>query len=401
MSSLLAKLRFRASDTLRMAARRIAPPGAAAAPAYYNIGADKLPPHAPRALIIYTTYAIRQFLAGTLDSFPGLNKHVIYWESTEMIRLLNEAGYIVDYVDLRHPPAIDWNRYRVVIDERDHLKDAPAVPGQTRIYYSTSNHWFFHNMSELTRTQWFHDRHGIWLPPKRQIAPILSDEYSDIMTYYGTDFQANLYHARPIKHQLDISTVFTPPYHKKNIEQSRKNFLWLSGGGMMFKGADIVMEAFAGVPDAHLYIAGNCQDESRFWDWCKPLFDKHSNMHYLGWVDVMSQKFQDIANNCIGIAYPSSTEGGPSAVAQALHYGLIPLVTRASNVRAEHLGFIVDGKTDKELIADLQRAIREVMALPANELAQRSDAVRNFALTTHTRDTYSKSFQKLIERLAR
>jgi len=84
-------------------------------------------------------------------------------------------------------------------------------------------------------------------------------------------------------------------------------------------------------------------------------------------------------------------------VAQTIQNGLIPIVTPISLVRAETLGYSIDGETAEEMINSIISRVREVMSLSNKELEKKSDAVRAFALKNHTRKAYSESFQKLID----
>lgn len=392
------QLRFRTANILRKLSKRISPQKAVIS--FPNIGAAKLPNNAPRALVIFSTPGIQRYVEGRFDeNEPFFNKHTIYWETVEIVRQLNRHGYIVDYADNRTIFPGDWKRYAIIIDGSDNLRHAPEISGQIRIHYTTYIHWLIWNRAELERIAWFKERTGITVPMNRQLPNILSDEYADYLTYYGTEIQANSFSPKPIKRQLNISAVFIPKYRKKEIAKARNNFLWLGGGGLVHKGLDIVMEAFAQTPDMRLYIAGNLREEPRFWQWASQLLSKHQNIHDLSWVDVGSPEFDAIAQNCVGIVYASCAEGGPGSIAQALHWGLIPIVTKSALVRAETFGHIINGKTDRELIKSTTELIQTVADTSESSLRLSSDAVIEFARNTHTRPAYSKSLSSFLDEI--
>jgi len=350
-------------------------------------------------LVIYSIESLPYFLNGTLDQFPNMTHHSRYWESAEIARLLNNHDYIVDYFHSKGYPKIEWNKYALVMDCLNNLKDAPAVAGQTKVYYASSNHWIAWNFAELQRTKMFYERTGIAVPTSRQIPPIASDEYADYLTYFGTDLQLQSFHKKPKKIQINISSVSIPSDQKKNIAKARNNFLWLGGGGMLMKGVDLVIEAFVKMPRAHLYIAGDLEDQPEFWGWANTMLAQHPNIHYLGFVDVTTPQFENIAHECMGVVYASAAEGGPGSIAQALHFGLIPIVTPSSFVRAETIGFSINGSTDREIIASIIQQVQQAMELPEGELRERSDAARQFALRYHTRRAYTKSFEDFLQQL--
>lgn len=362
-----------------------------------DIGRDKLPAGAKRALVIYNILAIPYFLSGKLEKFSAIDSHSMYWETAEMVRLLNEAGFIVDFYDLKNPPPIDWPKYDLVIDERDNLKKAPPVPGQKRIFYSTGLHWLRHNLAELERIRWFYERHNIYVAPQRQINANFSDEYAEMMTFFGNETQLVGYNQNIKKIPLNISAVSAPNNFKKNIAKAKNNFLWMGGGGAVHKGLDLTVEAFRCLPQANLYIAGDAADEPIFGAWLRQIIDKNSNIKYSGWLEVGTPKFEEIAGNCIAAIYPSAAEGGPGSIAQLLHYGLIPVVTKTANVRAQHLGYVVAGVTSAEIIDSIVKNVEIIMALSGKELADKVTAVIDFAKTYHTREAYSRSFCALLE----
>ncbi len=365
--------------------------------AIFDIGKKDLPINSKKALVIYSIEALQFFLKGKLDQFPNITHHSRYWESAEIARLLNKHGYIVDYFHSKGYPTIDWKKYDLVIDCLNNLKDDPIVTGQVRVYYASSNHWLSWNFAELQRTLMFKERTGIVVPTNRQIPPIASDEYADYLTYFGTKLQTDSFNKKPEKVLINISSVFIPKFQKKNIALARKNFLWLGGGGMLHKGMDLILEAFAKIPDKHLYVTGDLEDQPEFWGWAKNLIAKHSNIHYLGYVDVATPSFEKIANDCIGVVYASAAEGGPGSIAQAIHFGLIPIVTPSSFVRAEILGYAINGSNDKDIIQSTIDQVTLVSNLHENELREKSNAVREFAQRYHTRSAYTESFDLFLE----
>jgi glycosyltransferase involved in cell wall biosynthesis len=363
---------------------------------FYNIGGKKLTRQAPRALIIYYMRSIPYFISDRLDECPFLNSHSMNWETAEMVRLLNEFGYVVDYLDCYNPfPKVNWEKYNLIIDERDNLKKCPVLSGQRKIFYATGCHWLFHNLAELSRISEFYNRNNMYMIPQRQVQAIESDEYCDYLTYLGTDFQVNKFSDKPKKIQLNIS-AFIPEYRRKNISKARHQYLWIGGGGLIHKGLDLAIEAFCKLPDSKLYVVGNVDMEPKFIQWLKSTTEKNDNIIYCGFLDISSNTFTEIANNCIGVLGPSCSEGGGGAVCQALHFGLIPLVTRSNTVRAENLGYILDGNNTLDIIESIISSIQEIMTLSDQELASKSDAIREFALQFHTRKAYSESFENLL-----
>lgn len=390
-------VRYRLAQALRRTANQLFTPLGGIV--IRDIGLDKLGPQAPRALVVYVAHVIPYHVAGNLDQAPMLNEHSMYWETAEMVRQLNERGLVVDFYDVHCIEPIDWATYAVAFVQSDRLAECPAKLPVKKVFYCTENYWAFQNLAELTRLKAFHGRTGIWVRPERQTRVSFSDEHADFLTSFGTPFQQHLYSEKPHKHLLNISVAQQPVHVVKNVPQARQNFLWLGSGGAILKGIDLVVEAFLTMPNATLYLGGALEREPRLWEWLEPVLRQHSNIIYLGWVDVASAKFAEIANRCIAQIYPSASEGGPGAVAQLLHFGLIPIVTRSAAVRGAYLGWEIPSEVPAEIIAAIRQHVQELQHLSDAVLQQRSVACQTFAAAHHTRPAYAASFAALLDKV--
>lgn len=391
-------LRYRLSALLHTtAAKLFVLPGGNS---FRDIGLGSLPATAPRALIVYVAHIMPYYLSGRLAQAPMLAEHPMYWETAEMVRQLNERGYVVDYYDINCAAAINWKQYAVAFVQNDRLEECPPWAAVKKVFYCTENYWAFQNAAELTRLRAFHERTGIWVKPERQTPVRFSDEHAEVITSFGTDFQRQFYSTRPHRHQLNISVVHQPTYAAKDVSRTRRNFIWMGSNGTILKGIDLVVEAFIQMPEATLYLAGNLEREPRIWQWIKPLLRQYPNLRYQGWMDVTSAKFAQLAHSCIGQVYPSASEGGPGSVAQLLHFGLLPIVTRSAAVRSAHLGFEIDSEDPTVIINQLVAHTRAVSSMTDAELAQRSAACQAFAQQVHTRPAYAASFAELLDQLA-
>src|SRR5205085_6890304 len=107
----------------------------------------------------------------------------------------------------------------------------------------------------------------------------------------------------------------------------RTRFLWLSSGGLVHKGLDLALEAFAAMPDCHLTVCAPVETEE---DFCrayrKELYDT-PNITTVGWVDIESAQFHAIADSCISVMSTSCSEGGSTSVVSAVHAALIPIAS--------------------------------------------------------------------------
>ena len=348
------------------------------------------------ALIIYIPWAIKDWVKNSYSD-NNYSGHSMHWESVEMVKILSKLEYNVDVADCTAPlPTVDWTKYQLVIDERNNLKTAPIVPGQLRIHYATGCQWLYHNTAEYIRLLAFRARTGISTNPERQVAPIYSEEIANCTTYFGGDFQKNLFTYLNKTFPLSLSSSFIPAFKEKEISASRKNILWLGSRGFIHKGLDIVLEAFKEINNFNLHICTKLEAEPQFYNWYKMEFSSCCNIYYHGWMDVNDLQFQQLAENCIASIYCSAAEGGAGAIVQAMQFGCIPIVNDSTALRGQHTGFLLKGQYPKELVGSIRQVLKDISDMSVLELAEKSAAVRSYANVNHSRAAYSQSFRQLI-----
>ncbi len=83
---------------------------------------------------------------------------------------------------------------------------------------------------------------------------------------------------------------------------------------MIHKGLDLVVEAFAGMPEVFLHIAAYLEIEPEFLSWMRSFVAPYRNILYHGPANVASPKFEEMAWGSLGTVYVSAAEGGPGSV---------------------------------------------------------------------------------------
>lgn len=351
------------------------------------------------ALLIYVDAAIRQHVKGQYRE-EDFYFHSMYWESIEMVRKLNEAGYKVDVRDCFHEHAdIAWSKYELVVDERNNFFNAPETEGQKRIHYATGCHWLTHNLGELQRISDFRSRHSIIVPPVRQIKPNLEEATADIVSFFGGDFQKNSFTHPEKTFRLPQTMTFAAPSISKDVKRARRNFLWIGSSGLVHKGLDIVVEAFAVLPQFTLHICTRLESEPAFHKWFTENFSGRKNIQYHGWMNVRDRQFQDVAKDCIATVSCSVSEGGAGATLQAMEFGCIPIVNDvvydAVGLK-EGLGFKLAGRSSQQLISSLQDQLAAFDRIDDAELISQSRLSSEHVKRNNSRALYSERFGLLI-----
>ncbi len=345
-----------------------------------------------RALV---SYIIDPFLLQPGQAPP--NSHTYYWETQQIVRTFLDLGYGVDVISWRNTTFAPQQDYAFFVDVRHNLERlAPLLnPECIKIFHSDTAHMLFHNAAESRRLLALQQRRGVTLRPRRFEMPNLAIEHADYAIIKGNEFTLGTYRyaGKPLYPIWGTSVVEYPWPGHKDFAASRKHYLFLSSSGMVHKGLDLVLEAFAGLPDHELTVCAPVGRETAFEDAFRKELYQTPNIHTHGWVDVSSAEFVEIAGRCVGLIYPSCSEGQSGAVITCLHAGLIPLVSYESGVDvAANFGRILPDCS----VAQIKAAVRGLSDLPADALAQMARRAWEQARAHYTRDLFAQTFRDAI-----
>jgi glycosyltransferase involved in cell wall biosynthesis len=266
-----------------------------------------------------------------------------------------------------------------------------------KIVHFDTAHWLFNNHATYSRSLNLQRRRGVTIPANSQriVEGNLAIEYADCGTILGNQFTMSTYQyaGKPL-FRIHIPSCVTFPWpESKDYEACRKNFLWFGSNGLVHKGLDLVLDTFADMPDCNLTICGPIQEEKYFVKEFYQLLYERPNIHTIGWVDVDSPRFIEIADRSVGLIYPSCSEGGGGNVITCMHAGLIPIVSYESSVDVDDSCGLILAENSIDEIKD---AIHRVYSLPGLEIKRMSRNAWEFARTHHTKERYIEEFKKTI-----
>lgn len=330
------------------------------------------------------------------DAEPSYD-HTHDWECREMARAWLEAGFAVDAIHWTNDRFEPEGAYDVLIDPRLNLERlAPRLePGCLAVLHAETAHHSFHNAAQRRRLQALRERRGIELPPERMIEENRAVEHADAIVVLGNDFTAGTYAfgAKPML-RVPLSNPYLYPFpEEKDFDAARRRFLWFGSGGLVHKGLDLVLEAFAGMSELHLTVCGPIAREPEFerayW---RELYGT-PNVTTLGWVDVAGPAFRELARTRLATVYPSCSEGGGGSVITCMHAGLVPVVTPEASVDvAPERGVVLEEAS----VEGVRRAVRDLAARPAAELRSTARAAWAFARERHTRASFARDYRRAV-----
>ncbi len=356
-----------------------------------------LAPAGPERGSVLFSYVLAPFLLPPGAPIPGWHTH--FWESLQMARTFVDLGYRVDAIDWTNHRFLPARPYDVLIDVRQNLERlAPHLPGALKVFHADTAHWRFNNQAQQARLERLRDERGLALRPVKTMPENLGIETADCATLLGNRFTRSTYDfaAKPV-FRVPLSTTLELPWPEgKDFDRVRRRFLWLGSGGLVHKGLDLVLEAFAGLPDLELVVCGPVRQERDFERAFFRELYQLPNVETVGWVELASPRFRAIADSCLAMVYPSCSEGGGGSVLTAMHAGLVPVVTREASIDlAPAYGLELGGAT----VATIRGAALELSSRPAAELEAMARAAWTFVRHQHTRDHFAAAYLRFATAL--
>jgi glycosyltransferase involved in cell wall biosynthesis len=343
---------------------------------------------------VLLSYITDPFGYSSSDEIP--TTHTNGWECYQMAHLWSKHGYAVDIIDWDNSTFTPEKDYSFFIDI--HCNMERLVPLLNRdcymILHITGSHWLFQNSAEYHRLLDLQGRRKATLIPRRAVPPSFGIEFADCATILGNEATISTFqYAGKSLCQIPITaTVTFPKIPEKDYAQCRNNYLWLGNSGMVHKGLDLVLEAFSSMPDHHLYVCGLVDTESDFCEEYQKELYHTANIHTLGWLDVSSQEFLSIIRTCVGLIYPSCSEGQSGSVVQSLHAGLIPVISYQSGVTVDGFGIILNQCS----IDEIREAVSSLSSLPVERLQEMAKRSWEYANKYHTRENFSNEYEKFL-----
>ncbi|MBC6433001.1 glycosyltransferase [Nostoc sp. HG1] len=356
-----------------------------------------LKPKEPSKGNVLLSYRIEPFLLKPGQLMP--NDHTWYWEVWQIAQTFLNLGYNVDVIQFHNDKFVPQKDYAFFIDIRHRMEAlAPKLNKDCiKIFHVDIANMVFRNAAECNRLLELQRRKGITLKPQRFEVPNLGIEYADCAIVLGNDFTTDTFkYANKPMYRIPISSPVVYLYpDKKDFEAVRKRFLWFGGSALVLKGLDLVLDAFAQMPEYHLTICGPVSNDKEFEQaFYKELYET-PNIHTYGWIDISSPDFIEVTNNCLGLVYPSVSEGQSGAVISCLQAGLIPILSYESGVDVHDFGVIFDNLS----VDEIKAKVRSISNLPVEDLKLMSRQAWEYARANHTREKFAQVYRDVVEQI--
>jgi len=347
-----------------------------------------------RVLIAHVVEAV---MVDAEEDLPTSHTH--FREARAMVQVFLDLGYAVDFISFKNHTFQPERKYDIFLSARVHFDLIASRLDESclKIVHLDIAHWAFNNAAALDRVLDVQRRRGVTIPSVRIFEMNRAIETADVATMVGNGatYETYAFADKTVFQVPNPAITLNPWEDRKDFEACRKSFLWIGSGGLVHKGLDLTLEAFVEMPEFELTVCGPVLDDAVFVsEFRRELFD-FPNIRLVGWVDVTSSGFRELARRTVALVYPSCAEGSAGVVVNAMQFGLIPLISRESGVDIRpDLGLNFDSLT----VASIQRSVRQLANVPAPDLERMSRDVWREARDHYTIDHFTRAFSSAIER---
>ncbi|MEO1087846.1 MAG: glycosyltransferase, partial [Acidobacteriota bacterium] len=329
------------------------------------------------------------------------HSHTHWWESLQIVETFLDLGYRVDATSWLNTEFRPTKPYKAALDVRILLQDwAPQLPQDcVKILHAETAHCSWHNPAQQRRLEALEQRRGRGVGAVKLIEDNRSLEVADAVTLIGEDapwvHDSYAWADVPI-FPIPISTPLLFDPIRRDYRDARRRFLWFGSAGLVHKGLDLVLEAFAATPELELTICGPINREREFErEYWRELYET-PNIHVHGWIDIAGPEYRQLMSRHASVIFPSCSESQNGGIITTMHAGAIPILSRETGVPlTPERGVLLE---DCE-IETLQKVMRDVAARSPEELQSLSDAARTYAREHHTRDRFARVYRESIEQI--
>ena len=358
-----------------------------------------------------TTYPQNALVSYITDPFRNeiSFSHTNSFESMEIGKAINEAGFKVDIADYDYEGRIDYSKYDLIFGFGEPLINSFYKRGKKLItvYYGTGMHLNTQNANTLNRVKEVFDKKGVWLPGSGRIVDkawsiqttlvdamvLLGNE--EVTKTYSPSFKGKIYNIPASFYKVNN---YEEIISSKDFNTAKKHFLWFGSFGMIHKGLDLLLEIFSKREDIQLHICGPLEGEPEFKQTYYNELYKMDNIHYHGFVSLNTVLFKELMQKCAFVILPSCSEGGGAAVLNVCgNGGLIPLLSKEASIDTNDFGFIFE-KINNESI---QAVINQALQLPDQEIKERSIKCYEIISKIHSQTNYANELRKCLMEILR
>ncbi len=338
--------------------------------------------------IFKSTYSKNVLISYTVKPFlSNKNRHTNVQESKILAKIFDELGFNVDVIHYTNQKKLDYKKYNLIFGFGEPFENSFMERNLKRIYYATGAHVCHQNYAEINRIEEVNKKYNANLLPKRLVPWTwsMSTSLSDSLIVIGNEWTKFTYtkYTKNSVYTINATALINDNVKniKRDIDKTKKSFLWFGSSGLVHKGLDLCLEYFSKQQDLTLHICGPMEND--FNEVFTEYFEK-KNIIYHGFTDVKSQKFINIVSQCSFSILPTCSEGQATSLLTAMGAGLIPITTYNSGVDVAKHGILINELNLESIASSVEKAIK----FENKKLSELSNEVQNYVSKNHILDKF-------------
>jgi len=332
------------------------------------------------------------------------------WHHTNLLEcytiseILKELGYNVDVVNYDNDEFSDNKQYDLIIGFGQpidkYLKHFPIKSYKLILYRNGAEVTFSDKLALKRLSQIFIKKKVLLLDSVRMYpTPWKAQHYfADGIIHLGNKTIAQTYineYTCPI---LSLDLFYFNSINskvRKDFNIVKTNFLWFGSAGAVHKGLDLLLEYFYNKPELTLYFAGLSPKEKEFRNAYADEINA-SNIIDCGFLNLKTESFNKIAQNCGSIISPSLSEGGGGATLNAITNGfLYPIVTENLGLDFDNQEIVIDDFTT----ISIDNAISTFLSYNNSIYIEKTNKIYEYIREKHTYSRYKENLKSSISRI--
>lgn len=327
--------------------------------------------------------------------------HSNYQESQIIASIFDELGYQIDVVNNNRAFKGGYSSYDIIFGEGLPIYDAIKSNTNAKIiYYGTGSHPWHCASSSLKRVvDYYKSRQYLAINSTRipDMTWGLAASTADAVICIGNEITRQTFLQNGA---VEVLTV-DPTFHQRNdalkiaksksFNNCRNSMLWFGSYGLLHKGLDLAVEAFSQRPDWTLHICGYTPAEKKFLE----TLNLTSNIIIHGFINVFSDEFKELAQQCGFVILPSCSEGTATAVITAVGNGaMIPVVTKECGYDIGTSGYTIELS-----VKDILRQLNELDSIKTSQLNDLAVTAQLDAISRFTVDNFQIKMKDCLTKL--
>ena len=359
---------------------------------YFNTSFQK------NVLISYITYPFER---------KSSLRHTNVIESLKIADEFRDLGYNCDIVNYNSDIKIDYRKYNVIFGFGKPFHNSFSLTSKTtRIFYGTGRHPYYNNQATVERgIDFLKNKNHFLISSLRLIEEdyTLQINASDALILLGgEDVKQNYIKYSSNRTIFNLNTSFFKIHNYKefvenrNYEESRNNFLFFSGGGMIHKGLDMLLDIFKDRKDINLFVCAPIENEKEFKEIYKNELFKTNNIHFKNFVNLDSEEFKDLIKKCCFVILPSCSEVLPTSIINVVgNGGLIPILSYPSTINLDENCIMIEKNDLKSIV----KAIEISINLTVDTLKETSLKIAEKINAGYSIENFVENFRNTLKKI--